>query len=67
MTNRYERSCKEIGCQNFTGFWRLCIDEECKHEIAYCDDHGGDMKSEHEMAQHIQTSHYWKQVEVHQG
>jgi hypothetical protein len=47
--------CQEFqpSCDSHAGVYRQCPNTSCKHEIGYCNEHGGDERAQREMVEHI--------------
>lgn len=43
----------EAGCEQVLHHWRQCPLASCRHDIAYCEEHGGEDRAVREMRQHI--------------
>ena len=47
------KHCDAEGCNEVAPIYRQCPVKTCKHEIGYCQPHGGDPKAELDMGPHI--------------
>lgn len=56
MNCEEQHNGRAYGCPGKVGTYRQCS-AGCKLEIAYCDEHGGDERSQKEMVEHHAAVH----------